>query len=105
MFKSLIPAMVIASAFATPVFAQSQSDAGLTRAHVKAELAQMEQAGYNPSGDHATYPQLTQVAEQRAVSNEAVSPSYGTSTSGSSAVGGRAPTAQPASARSTYFGQ
>ncbi len=105
MLKSLIPALVIASAFATPAFAQSSSDSGLTRAQVKAELAQMEQAGYNPSADHATYPQLTQVAEQRVTTREAASPAYGTSSNGSSAVGGRANGVQPAGAGSAYFGQ
>ena len=105
MLKSLISAIVIASAFATPVFAQSQSGSGLTRAQVKAELAQMEQAGYNPSADHATYPQMTQVAEQRVAVGESASPAYGTSTNGSSDVGGRGPSAAAGNARATYFGQ
>lgn len=103
MFKSLIPAIVIASAFATPAFAQSQGDSGLTRAQVKAQLAEMEQAGYSPNSDHATYPEMTQAAVQRVAANDSASPAYGTSTTGSSAVGSRTPSAQPA--RSTYFGQ
>lgn len=104
MFKSFIPALVIASAIAAPVLAQAQ-EAGLTRAQVKAELAQMQQGGYSPSSDHATYPVETQAAEQRAVSSGVVETAYGTSTSGTSATGSRMIVGQSNAARSTYFGQ
>ena len=48
--------IVVAAALAIPAvssFAQSQP---LTRAQVKAELVQLERAGYNPSMDRVTYP-------------------------------------------------
>jgi Domain of unknown function (DUF4148) len=39
MFKSLVPAIVIASALAAPTFAFAQDNGQLTRSQVKAELA------------------------------------------------------------------
>ena len=59
MFKSLIPAVVIVSALAAPTFAFAQStdnNGPLTRAEVKAQLVQLEKAGYNPAGDQIDYP-------------------------------------------------
>lgn len=55
MFKSLIPAVVIVSALAAPtfVFAQSNDNGPVTRAEVKAQLVQLEKAGYNPSSDRS----------------------------------------------------
>ncbi|MFM0173612.1 DUF4148 domain-containing protein [Paraburkholderia sediminicola] len=64
--KSL-QAVVIAAVLATPVaaFAQ-QSNAPVTRAEVRAELVQLEKAGYNPAKrDNATYPADIQAAEAR----------------------------------------
>jgi hypothetical protein len=55
-------AIVAAPAFA---FAQSQT-APLTRAQVKAELAELERAGYSPaSGDDNNYPSDLQAAEAK----------------------------------------
>jgi Domain of unknown function (DUF4148) len=86
MFKSLIPAIVIASALAVPTFAfAQQSNAPLTRADVKSQLAQLEKAGYNPSSDEVNYPASIQAAEARvaAQNNTAYgAPSNGTSVSG-----------------------
>lgn len=63
--KSLI-ATVAAAVLAVPAisFAQ-QSNGPLTRAQVKAELVQLEKAGYNPSADRIDYPNNIQAAEAR----------------------------------------
>jgi Domain of unknown function (DUF4148) len=102
MFKSLVPAIVIASALAAPAFAFAQDNSPITRSQVKAELAQLEQAGYQPDGDHATYPQSIQAATQR-VDAPTGGTSYGSSSNGTSHAGVRtiAPVSDP---QSVYFG-
>ncbi|NPT46489.1 DUF4148 domain-containing protein [Paraburkholderia sp. 1N] len=64
--KSLIQAAVVAAALAAPVAAFAQSNAPLTRAQVRAELIQLEKAGYQPGqGDNTTYPTQIQAAEAK----------------------------------------
>jgi type II secretory pathway pseudopilin PulG len=54
----------------TFVFAQSQN-APLTRAQVKAELVQLEQAGYSPAtGEQANYPSDIQAAEAKVAAQQ-----------------------------------
>lgn len=64
--KSLIAAVAAAAVLAVPAvsFAQ-QANAPVTRAQVKAELIQLEQAGYNPGFDRVNYPEEIQAAEAR----------------------------------------
>ena len=64
--KSLIQAVVVAAALVAPVasFAQ-QSNAPVTRAQVRAELVQLEQAGYHPGVSDPFYPANIQAAEAR----------------------------------------
>ncbi|SAL03551.1 purine nucleoside phosphorylase [Caballeronia fortuita] len=60
-------AVAAAPAFA---FAQDQS-APLTRAQVKAELVQLEQAGYSPAtGEQANYPSDIQAAEAKVAAQQ-----------------------------------
>ena len=96
--KTLFQAVIVAAALAAPLasFAQ-QSDASVTRAQVRAELVQLENAGYRPGGDHAHYPDELEAAEARvAAQNQAsqaaqdATSSAGGSESGSSASGGPA---------------
>ncbi|WP_277187143.1 DUF4148 domain-containing protein [Caballeronia sp. BR00000012568055] len=86
MFKSLVPALVIASALAVPALAQAREDGPVTRAEVKANLVQLERAGYNPASDQTTYPANIQAAEARVNAQPAAS-SYGGASEGSSASG------------------
>jgi len=51
MFKAIIPAVVLASALAFPALANAQNNGPVTRAQVKAELIQLEKAGYDPASD------------------------------------------------------
>lgn len=102
MFKSLIPAIVIASALAAPALASAQETAPVTRAQVRAELVQLEKAGYTPgAGDQATYPAQLQAAEARVGAEQGQS-AYGAVNSGSSASGSRAPV--QTGPQSVYFG-
>ncbi|WP_179402651.1 DUF4148 domain-containing protein [Burkholderia guangdongensis] len=64
--KSLAQAAVIAAALAVPAVSFAQSNAPLTRAQVRAELIQLEQAGYRPGlGSDPTYPDSIQAATAR----------------------------------------
>jgi len=96
---------VVAVAFAVPALAFAQANVPLTRAQVRAELVQLEKAGYRPGdGDHTTYPVKIQAAEAKiAAQNNAV----GGAADDSSETGGPS-AAQPASAKvmkATYFGR
>ena len=102
MIKAFVPALVIASALAAPTFAFAQDNGPVTRAQVRAELVQLEKAGYNPSTDRVDYPQNIQAAQAR-VNAENGGTAYGASTAGSSQAGAR--TTAPISGRnSVYFG-
>lgn len=63
--KNLICAILAAALF-VPVVSFAQSDNGpVTRAQVRAELIQLEQAGYHPSARQNNYPDEIQAAEAR----------------------------------------
>jgi hypothetical protein len=98
--KSFVFALATVSAFAVPLTAFSQSDATPTRAQVRAELQQFEQAGYRPAGEEPNYPVNEQAAETR-VSAENGAAGYGGATSGSSVSGSRSDV-QPASAEQLH---
>ncbi|MDR5783131.1 DUF4148 domain-containing protein [Caballeronia sp. LZ065] len=72
------------------VFAQTQNEP-LTRAQVKAELVQLEQAGYSPAtGEEPNYPNDIQAAEAKVAAQRAASEShesYGGSQAGAAAAG------------------
>src|ERR1700712_2640988 len=62
--KSLIYAVFSAAVLAVSVVSFAQSDAPVTRGQVRAELKQLELAGYTPaSGDEPSYPANIQAAE------------------------------------------
>jgi hypothetical protein len=66
--KRLINTAVTAAAVAilsAPLASFAQTNAPLTRAQVRAELIQLEKAGYQPNADEATYPAQLQAAEAR----------------------------------------
>lgn len=101
--KSLIQAVVIAAAFAAPVAAFAQSNAPVTRAQVKSELIQFEQAGgrVNSSND-PYYPEDAQRAQARIDAQNGNNQAFGGVQTGSSASG--AP-AQADGLKSLYFGK
>ena len=85
--KSLMKAAVLAAIVAVPAvsFAQVQTQQPLTRAQVRADLAQVRAAGYDPS-DWMHYPENIQAAEAKIAAQRA-STAYGPSTSGMSQSG------------------
>ena len=93
--KSLIEAGVIAALIAAPLAAIAQSNQAnepVTRAQVRAELSQLEKAGYDPSNSNAIdYPANIQAAEAKvAAQNQAAQNSgYGSPANGSSQRNGR----------------
>ncbi|WP_028217692.1 DUF4148 domain-containing protein [Paraburkholderia oxyphila] len=100
--KSLGKTVVILTIMAAPVVSFAQSDTALTAAQVRAELVQLEQAGYRPGdGDNTNYPANIQAAEARVAAQNGAS-SYGGMVGGSSASG--APAAGD-SMKPIYFGQ
>ncbi|MFB9122140.1 DUF4148 domain-containing protein [Paraburkholderia dipogonis] len=88
--KSLIQAVVVAAVLATPVAVFAQTNSPVTRAQVRAELIELEQAGYNPGrGEDPNYPADIQAAEARVAARHAAT-GFGGSASDSSE-SGRAP--------------
>ncbi|MFM0687910.1 DUF4148 domain-containing protein [Paraburkholderia strydomiana] len=103
--KSLIQAVVIATVLGAPVASFAQSNQPVTRAQVRAELIQLEKAGYQPTRSDPYYPADIQAAEARvAAQNGTAQPavsSYGGVANGSSD-SGRAVSAN--GTKSIYFG-
>ena len=83
--RSLIQAVVVAAALVAPVVSFAHSDAPKTRAQVRAELVQLEQAGYHVGdGDNTTYPAEIQAAEAKVAAQNGAASGYGGVVSGSS---------------------
>jgi len=112
--RTLIQAALVAAMAAAPALAFAQADASgntpVTRAQVKSELIQLEQAGYNPAtSDDASYPHDIQAAEARVAQQQGVAQApvadttgYGPAMSGTMQAGQPATHMRPAD--STYFG-
>ena len=101
--KNLIAAALAATVLAAPALSFAQaSQAPLTRAQVRAELVQLEKAGYRPSLSSPYYPADLQAAEARVAQQNGTTEAtaYGASTTGSTQAGNRAP-----NTKSVYFGQ
>jgi hypothetical protein len=89
MIKALLPAVVLASALAAPTFAVAQTNGPVTRAQVRAELVQLERAGYQPGGGQDVhYPQDIQAAEARVAAQKLASGGYGGAVDGSTTASG-----------------
>jgi len=83
--KSLIKAVAIAAVLAIPAVSFAQSNQPVTRAEVRAQLVQLEKAGYNPAdSSDAHYPAAIQKAEARVAADTT---GYGPSTAGTSQAG------------------
>lgn len=107
--KSLVYAMVAASALSIPLasFAQSTTNGPVTRSEVRQDLINVEQAGYNPAARSPYYPDDIQAAERRVNEQQG----YGGVAAGTSQSGAPAPVqmqrAMPAESdtQSPYFGR
>lgn len=105
--KSLIKAVAVALVLAAPVASFAQSNQPLTRAEVRAQLVQVEKAGYNPAtANDNDYPANIQAAEARVNAGNGSATGYGGVVSGSSASGAHAYTSEAAGTgpQSIYFG-
>ena len=109
----LVHSLVVAAVLAIPAassFAQASaaSNGPVTRAQVRAELVQLEQAGYRPgAGDHTSYPVQLQAAEARVAAENGAAAGYGGVADGSSAEGSSAGSSfgsDHAGTKSIYFG-
>jgi hypothetical protein len=87
MFKSLIPAFALASALAMPAVSFAQSNEPVTRAQVRAELVQLEKAGYTARGEDVDYPADIQAAEAKVAAQNGAASGYGGAVAGSSEAG------------------
>ncbi|MEM5420649.1 DUF4148 domain-containing protein [Paraburkholderia sp. BR14263] len=100
--KSLAQTFVILTILSAPAVSFAQSNSAVTPEQVRAELIQLEQAGYRPGdGDNTNYPADIQAAEARVAAQNGGS-GYGgmagsTSSSGAPAAGD--------SMKPVYFGQ
>ena len=106
MMKTLTYVIAAVSLLAVPIasFAQSANEP-MTRAQVRAELIQVEQAGYNPAASNdANYPQAIQAAEARVGAQQQTvqgnATGYGPAASGSAQSGAQSmqPATNPANA-------
>ncbi|MXN77012.1 DUF4148 domain-containing protein [Burkholderia sp. 4701] len=107
--KSIIYAAIAASVLATPLASFAQSEQGLTRDQVKAELVQLEQNGYKPLASDSQYPDNIQAAEQRLQPSQpmlahADTSGYGAAAVGAAQSGGRRMKEAPNPVNSVYFG-
>jgi len=88
MLKSLIPAVALASALVAPAVSFAQSNGPVTRAQVRAELVQLEKAGYHVGDGRTTYyPAEIQAAEAKVAAQNGAASGYGGVVSGSSEAG------------------
>lgn len=86
--KSLIKGVVIVASLAASAAVFAQSNTPITREQVRAELVQLEQAGYHVGdGDQAHYPAAIQAAEARVAAQNGGSSAYGGSVAGTSESG------------------
>ena len=88
--KKLVSSAVVVAALAVPAISFAQSEQPLTRAQVRAELVELEQAGYNPAYRGVDYPQDLMAAQRRVDELKAArgdASGYGAPVNGTSATG------------------
>ncbi|WP_327354719.1 DUF4148 domain-containing protein [Caballeronia telluris] len=79
---------VLATAMLAPLASFAQTTGGpVTRAQVRADLVQLEAAGYRPSTHDADYPNALQVAEAKVAAMHAPSVAYGGAQDGAASNG------------------
>ena len=103
--KSWVNGIIAVAVFSAPLASFAQSDAPLSRADVRAELVQLEKAGYSPAAEDASYPAKLQMAEARVDHirvAQAQAEGYGASTSGASQSGSASKRVDP---QGVFFGQ
>jgi hypothetical protein len=101
----LVQSLIVAAVLAIPAVSFAQSNAPVSRAQVRAELVQLEKAGYTPGvGDNTTYPAEIQAAEARVAAQNGAATGYGGVADGSSASGASFGSLDHAGTKSLYSG-
>ncbi|MBN3751963.1 DUF4148 domain-containing protein [Paraburkholderia sp. Tr-20389] len=86
-----LQSIIVAALFALPIASFAQSNQPLTRAEVRAQLVELQQAGYNAAVDATQYPKNLQEAEARISAQKfAANSAYGEADGAKSASGARA---------------
>jgi hypothetical protein len=86
----LVQSLVVATLVAIPALSFAQVNQPLTRADVRAQLVELERAGYNPAGDQTQYPKNIEAAQARLSAHQSLSASsYGGTAAGTSASSSR----------------
>lgn len=99
MLKESVAVLLTGVTLALSAAAHAENGNVVTRASVKAELAELEAAGYNPQGPQENYPVDLMAAEQRVAAARSAA-AYGSATNGSSSSGTKS-----VGNASTYNGQ
>jgi hypothetical protein len=84
----VIQSLIVAAAVAIPALSFAQSNQPITRAEVRAQLVELQKAGYNPASDQTQYPRNIQVAQARVDAAHGLT-AYGAPAGGSVASGAR----------------
>lgn len=103
--KSWVNVIAVAAVLSAPLASFAQSSAPASRAEVRAELVQVEKAGYSPVAEDASYPAKLQAAEARVADvrlAQAQAEGYGSSTGSASQSGHVAKRVDP---QGVFFGQ
>ena len=90
----LVRSLVIAALVAVPVLSFAQSSQPVTRAEVKAELVQLQKAGYRESSDYTQYPAhlqttLARISAESGATASASASAFGGVALGTTAAGSR----------------
>ena len=83
----IIKAVAIATVLVAPVASFAQSNQPVTRAEVRSQLVQLENAGYKPWANEADYPVDLQAAEARVAAESNSTSSVGGAVNGTSEAG------------------
>jgi hypothetical protein len=103
--KSLIQAVLVAAVLAIPAVSFAQSNHPLTRAEVKAQLVEIEAAGYNPgTANDYDYPANIQAAEAKVAAQHAAATGYGGVSNGTTDSGSGVHAATGSNVGSVYMG-
>jgi hypothetical protein len=103
--KSWANAVIAVTVFAAPLASFAQSSAPATHAEIRAELVQLEKAGYSPAAEDPSYPAKLQAAEARVADMrlaQARAGGYGSSTGAASQSGRATKVVDP---QGVFFGQ
>ncbi|CCD39286.1 hypothetical protein BKIR_c46_0489 [Candidatus Paraburkholderia kirkii UZHbot1] len=98
-------AVIAVAVLSAPLVSFAQSSAPASRAEVRAELVQLEKAGYAPTAEDASYPSRLQAAQTRVAEMrmaQARTSGYGASTGAATQPGGVSKRIDP---QGVFFGQ